>query len=148
MEFILANALQPLTEVVTTLTVGQFIVVDCLIGLPEPGLPYSQAARTPGGWYCEVVSGAFLPADVWPINELALRRMGWNAPYPVHPDDNWSSELPLDSDVASHLLGGLRYGRCCPESAFVRWSVGTFPSGPDGGLPLPVDLPHHLDLAA
>ena len=144
----MANATQPLTEVVMALTVGQFVVVDCLVGLAESGLPYSQTARTPDGWYCEVVSAAFLPAHVWPINELALRRMGWNAPYPEHPDDNWSTELPLNAAVAELLLDGLRKGRCCPDNTLVRWAVGTFPSGPDGGLPLDADLPGDLDLAA
>ena len=130
------------------MTPGQFVIVECAVALPQIEHPYAQAARTADGWYCEVVSSAFLPAHVWPIDELVLRRMGWSPPDRAQTDDNWSAELPLNADVASRLLDGLRYGRCCPDRALVRWSVGTFPSGPDGGLPLPGDLPHHLDLAA
>jgi len=38
--------------------------------------PYAQCAPEPDGWYCEVVSQTYLPATAWPIDEVALRRLG------------------------------------------------------------------------
>lgn len=148
MALIWTDTQQTLARTVAALLPGQFVIVENVVGLPDSDLPYAQAARSVDGWYCEVVSDAFLPAPVWPIDELALRRLGWSPPDPAQPDDNWSTELPLNADIAKLLLEGLRKGRCCPDDAPLRWSVGTFPSGPDGGLPLDADLPSDLDLAA
>lgn len=118
--------------------IGQFLIVEFAppAGSDEP--PYVQAARDPSGWYLEVVSEFYLPRDVWPIDELALRRRGWIAPVDV--DQNWWQRVEdpasLD-DVARRLVDGLVAGRCCAGEGELNVSIGTFPSGPDGGLPLP-----------
>ena len=109
---------------------GQFAIVECAVDLDPDDFPYVQAARSADGWYCEVVSRTYLPATAWPIDEVALRRLGWSPP---GDGDNWHREAALADDVASLLLTGLRQGRACPDDASLNWWVGTFPPGPDNG---------------
>ena len=119
-----------LAIVLELLRPGQFAVIECAVDLDPDDFPYVQAARTTDGWYCEVVSQAHLPATAWPIDEVALRRLGWGPP---DDGENWHREAAVDDGVAGLLLEGLRYGRACPDDASLSWWVGTFPSGPDDG---------------
>ena len=100
--------------------------------------PYAQCAREIDSWYCEVVSQHYLAASTWPIHELALRRAGW-----LLPDDetaNWWRNADAPDSAGQLLVEGLRRGRLCTDPELFAWSVGTFPSGPDGGEPLPVPV--------
>lgn len=132
--------------VLTGIRHGQFLVVEYDISDSLDPLPYAQCAREVDGWYCEVVSQYYLEGARWPIDELALRRAGW-----LLPDDqtaNWWRSADSSTSAACHVLEGLRRGRCCPDPDVVAWSVGTFPSGPDGGEPVPVPSDHVLVPAA
>jgi hypothetical protein len=98
--------------------------------------PYAQAAREVGGYYCELVSEAYLPSVEWPIDEIAIRRQGWTPPDP--DTQNWWT-VAESADLAARLLvDGLRHGRRCDELSAFTWRDGTFPGGGgDGGEPLP-----------
>lgn len=125
-------------------TPGQFLVLEYLTDEDLPVDPYAQAALDPGGWRCEVVSAHYLPAHRWPSDELALARTGWLAP--DDRTDNWW--LPdVDLVLAARLLvDALWDGRACTDPDRYAISIGTFPTGPDGGEPLPV--PDNLPMAA
>ncbi len=82
------------------------------------------------------MSQNYLPADRWPIDELNLRRGGWVPP--ADDTENWWQEVDTSDGAASLLIAGLRAGRMCPDPDHFTWSIGTFPSGPDGGEPVPV----------
>ena len=72
----------------------------------------------------------------WPIDELALRRAGW-----LLPDDetaNWWQGADSARIAAERLVQGLRAGRLCPDPQAFSCRGGTFPSGPDGGEPVPL----------
>jgi hypothetical protein len=126
------------------ITPGQFLVLEYLTEDDLPVEPYAQAALDPGGWYCEVVSDWYLPAHRWPMNELALARAGWQVRDDV-TDNWWCADVDLAS--AAHLLvDALWNGRSCTDPDRFAISVGTFPTGPDGGEPIPV--PDELPLAA
>ena len=117
---------------------GQFLLIEYdTHGTWDPR-PYAQCAREVDSWYCEVVSQHYLSATTWPIDELALRRAGW-----MLPDDetaNWWRNADSADAAAVLLVEGLRRGRLCTDPELFAWSVGTFPSGPDGGEPLPVPV--------
>lgn len=118
---------------------GQFVLVEFVEheGVPpwDPW-PYAQCMWEPDGWYCEVVSANFLPAERWPLDELTLRRAGWRAP--AGPEDNWSIETLTAELAASAMVEALRRGRDCDDPRRYRWEVGTLPADPDGGEPVPV----------
>lgn len=123
---------------------GQFLLIEYLPNTDLPVEPYAQAALDPGGWYCEVVSDRYLPAHRWPLDEVALVREGW-----LQPDsdtDNWWRGDVLLGAAADLLVTGLWVGRGCTDENRYAISVGTFPTGPDGGEPLPE--PEALPLAA
>ncbi len=123
---------------------GQFLVIEYLRGAGLPVDPYAQAALDPGGWYCEVVSTYHLPAHRWVLDELALARDGWRSP-DADTDNWWLPDVPL-GDAAALLMEALWIG--CGRTDLDRYaiSVGTFPTGPNGGETLPV--PEALPLAA
>jgi hypothetical protein len=123
---------------------GQFLLVEYLSGEDLPVDPYSQAALDPGGWYCEAVSGYYLPSHRWVLDELAMARHGWRSP-DGDTDNWWRPNVPL-TDAATLLVDALWIARGCTDQDRYAISVGTFPSGPDGGLPLPT--PQGLPLAA
>lgn len=117
---------------------GQFLLLEYDALRTWDPRPYAQCAREVDSWYCEVVSQHYLGATQWPIDELALRRAGW-----LLPDDetaNWWLNAESAEATAALLVEGLRLGRMCPDPEKFAWSVGTFPSGPDGGEPLPVPV--------
>ena len=122
-----------LDPVVQSVPWGSFVLVQHGDG---DRVPYAQGAPGPAGWYLEVVSAAYLPVEVWPLDEPWLTHAGW-----LEPDGEtlnwWLSRVPAD-DVAGLLLDGLRHGRGCSDPSLVQVSVGRFPDGPDGGEPLPV----------
>jgi len=133
-----AGQIQVIDSVLQFVQVGQFAIVEYRLADAVEDPPYAQAAREPSGWYLEVVSEFYLPRDVWPIDELALRREGWLPPADV--EENWWMRLDGSAslhEVARHLVDGLAQGRCCAGDGELSISIGTFPSGPDGGLPLP-----------
>ncbi len=117
---------------------GWFAVLD-FVAKPQGDAPYAQVALEPSGWYLEVVSDWYLPRHEWPIDELALRRAGWSPP--VEVSDNWlrydSAQLSL-GDLAALLVDALIVGRCCDAAGEFRVTTGAFPSGPDGGEPVPL----------
>jgi hypothetical protein len=117
---------------------GQFLLIEYDALRTWDPRPYAQCAREVDSWYCEVVSQNYLGAAQWPIDELTLRRSGW-----LLPDDetaNWWLNAESADAAAMLLVEGLRLGRLCPDPGAFAWSVGTFPSGPDGGEPLPVPV--------
>ena len=118
---------------------GQFVIVQhCALLDPNP---YVQAAPDgAGGWYCEVVSEAYLPATVWPIDGWYLMAAGWTPP--TDPRDNWSRTADSPAHAAQLLADGLRYGRVCPDWQPVIWRTAWFPRPPDDGPEdPPADLP-------
>lgn len=122
-----------LDEVGRSVGWGSFVLVQYGSG---DEVPYAQGAPGPAGWYVEVVSAAYLPAEMWPLDEEWLRGAGWR-----EPDGetlNWWRPRVTVDEVAGLLLDGLRLGRGCPDPTLVQVSVGRFPDGPDGGEPLPV----------
>ncbi len=119
-----AEAARDLAPVLQLMRPGQFAFIKCGVDVDPEDFPYVQAARLVDGWYCEVVSQAYLPATAWPFDELAFRRLEWLPPV---DRGNWHREVAPGRDVADRLLAGLRYGRACPARAVVRWWVGTFP---------------------
>ncbi len=141
-----SNLLADIEQLLSSAKVGDFAIVDFVPEGREGNGPYVQAAHEPSGWYLEVVSDRFLPRSDWPINELALRRCGWTPPADV--DDNWSRFEEGEEDVralAVLMHEGLVAGRVCVGAGSFRLTVGTFPPGPDGGLPL---RGHRLALVA
>jgi hypothetical protein len=127
------GALEQLANRLAILQPGQFLIVECGATHDDAFVPYAQAARDSDGWHCEVVSQHYLPASEWPIDEVVLARLGWRAP---GEGDNWNRRAALGDDVAGLLLGALHLGRLCPQEGPFSWVVGTFPRGPDGGLPV------------
>ena len=123
---------------------GQFLLLEFLSGEGLPVDPYAQAALDPGGWYCEVVSAHHLPTHRWVLDELALARQGWQPP-DSGTDNWWRGDVGLDQ-AAALLVDALWIGRGCTDMDRYAISFGTFPSGPDGGEPIPV--PRDLPLAA
>ena len=123
-----ADLVHDLTIDTAGMVLGQFVIVEHCAQL-DPN-PYVQAAPDRGGgWYCEVVSAAYLPAGVWPIDEGYLRRRGWTPP--ADPRDNWSRTADSPGQVAELLADGLRYGRLCPDWQQVMWRIHRFPRPPD-----------------
>jgi hypothetical protein len=114
---------------------GQFVIMQHCAQL-DPN-PYVQAAPDgAAGWYCEVVSVAYLPATVWPIDDWYLMAAGW---LPSRdPRDNWSRQGDTPAQVARLLADGLRHGRVCPDWQQVTWRTGRFPRPPEDG---PIDPP-------
>ena len=114
---------------------GTFVILEYEKETPWDPRPYAQCAREVEGWYCDVVSQSYLPRESWPIDELALRRAGW-----LLPDDetaNWRQGAVSARIAAERLVQGLRAGRLCPDPEAFSCRGGTFPSGPDGGEPVP-----------
>lgn len=128
-------------EALDTVQPGQFLLIEYLSGAGLPVDPYTQAALDPGGWYCEIVSTQHLSAHRWPIDEPALARRGWRSP-DGDTDNWWRPDVALDQ-AAALLVDALWIGRGCTVPDRYAISVGTFPSRPEGGEPLPVrqDLP-------
>ncbi len=116
-------------------TPGQFLLIEYLTDDDLPVEPYAQAALDPGGWHCEVVSDRYLPRHRWPIDHLALSAAGWRPPG-EGSDNYWVPDVDLGS-AATLLVRGLMLGRGCTDPDRYAISVGTFPSGPHGGEPLP-----------
>jgi len=117
---------------------GRFLIVQYDAEGKWDPRPYAQCAPEVDSWYCEVVSQNYLGAERWPIDELALRRMGW-----LLPDletANWWRDADSAEASGRLLVEGLRQGRLCTDPELFSWSVGSFPSGPDGGEPLPVPI--------
>ncbi len=106
-----------------------------LTGQDLPVDPYSQAALDPGGWHCETVSARHLPAHRWMLDELAVVRGGWRCP-DGDTDNWWRPDVPLN-EAAALLVDASWCARGCIDQDRYAISVGTFPSGPDGGLPMP-----------
>jgi hypothetical protein len=123
-------------EALANLRPNQFVILEYHPG-GEPE-PYAQAAYEMGGYHCELVSEECLPADLWPIDDVAIRRQGWTAPDSDTP--NWWTRAATAEQAAHHLVDGLRHGRRCPDPAAYTWWDGTFPDGGGGGEPLPA--PH------
>jgi hypothetical protein len=125
---------------------GRFLLIEYHAQGTWDPRPYAQCAREVDSWYCEVVSQNYLGASTWPIDELAMRRTGW-----LLPDDetaNWWRNAETAEQAAELLVDGLRHGRLCPDPEAFAWSVGTFPSGPDGGEPLPIPVEELIVQAA
>lgn len=123
-------------EALANLGPHQFLILEY-----HPGgafEPYSQAAHEMGGYHCELVSEEYLPADQWPIDDVAIRRLGWTGPDPDTP--NWWTWAVTAEQAARHLVDGLRHGRRCPDLSAYVWRDGTFPGGGGGGEPLPKPL--------
>ena len=115
----------------------QFIIVEYATGRPLTPEPYAQAADAgPNGMICEVVSGEYLPASQWPLDEVALRRAGWAAP--SQGTENWWRLVESADLVAAALVDGLRVGRACLDPQAFNWTVGTFPPSPGDGEPVPI----------
>lgn len=107
-----ADLVHDLTIDLEVLEPGQFVIVEHCAQL-DPN-PYGQAApEGGGGWHCEVVSEAYLPAGVWPIDEWYLMAAGWTPP--GDPRGNWSRTADSPARVARLLADGLRLGRVCPD---------------------------------
>ena len=125
-------------------TPGKFLILEYLTEEDLPVEPYAQAALDPGGWYCEVVSTHYLPGHRWSLDELALVRSGWHPP-DQQTDNWWRADVGLEH-AAGLLVDALWIARTCTDPDRYAISVGTFPSGPDGGEPVPV--PDELPIAA
>ena len=125
-----ADLVHDLTLDLGAIVPGQFVIVEHGAQL-DPN-PYVQAApERGGGWYCEVVSEAYLPAGVWPIDEGYLCAAGWTPP--TDSRDNWSRTADSPAQVAGLLADGLRHGRVCPDWQQVMWRTAWFPRPPDDG---------------
>ena len=124
-----------LDAVVSRVAWGSFVIVEYgRDGGDER--PYVQAAPGPAGWYAEVVSQAYLPAAVHPIDEAWLAAAGW-----LEPDGqtaNWWRTAVPTTEIAEVLIAGLRAGRGCADPKACTLRTGRFPDGPPGGEPLPV----------
>lgn len=136
---------QILREALESLRPGAFAVVD-VVPVDLVDAPYAQAALEPSGWYLEVVSDWYLPRDVWPIDDLALKRAGWVPP--SVDGDNWYRYEDAQTDVgvlSQLMLDALILGRRCDAGGPFQVTTGRFPTGPGGGEPLPTPM---LALAA
>lgn len=124
-----------ITKVLTELRWGQFAVFDYVDSLSDDA-PYAQIALNPGGYYCEVVSDAYLCADRWPLDEKTLLAAGWQI-----PDDAtlnwWMSGIDGPSEAAGLMTAALSEAHACRDASRVRWKIGAFPPPPDGGEPMP-----------
>lgn len=124
-----------LRDALDTLPAGSFVIVEFVPAdrhLDTP--PYAQAAHDPLDWCIEVVSERYLSVECWPIDAAALELLGF-AP---HGDrGNWQSRAVETVEVVDRLVDGLVKGRCCMDDGVFQVSFGTFPSGPDGGIPVP-----------
>lgn len=108
----------------------QFVIVEYYAGL-DPN-PYAQAASDAAGdWDCELVSGHYLPASTWPIDESYLVAAGW-AP-PVRPGENWSRRVDSPTEAATVLAESLRFGRAGFDPQVINWWTARFPPPPDDG---------------
>ncbi|MDO8309022.1 MAG: hypothetical protein Q7V58_11770 [Actinomycetota bacterium] len=120
--------------------------MDYAVDGPSEAVPYAQAAYDGAGWYCEVVSGIYLPGDQWSLDEVALRRAGWRMP--DRETANWWQLPSTAQEVGDLLVWALRDGRGCDDPARFAWTVGSFPPGPDGGKPVLIAQQDHMLLAA
>jgi hypothetical protein len=132
-------------ESARALIVGQFIVVDYATSHRLSPEPYAQATHAGPDLICELVSGEYLPASQWPLDEVALRRAGWAAP--SQGTENWWRLVEAADLVAAALVDGLRMGRACLDPEAFSWTVGTFPPSPGDGEPVPIPAPYPGDLA-
>jgi hypothetical protein len=126
------------------ITPGKFLLLEYLTEGDLPVEPYAQAALDPGGWYCEVVSAHHLPGHRWGLDEVALARSGWRPP-DLRTDNWWRADVDL-GHAAAFLVDALWIARACTDPDRYAISVGTFPSGPEGGEPMP--LPDEVPIAA
>lgn len=125
-----SDLVHDLTLDLTAMGLGEFVIVEHCAQL-DPN-PYVQAAPDRGGgWYCEVVSEAYLPGGVWPIDEWYLLAAGWTPPADLR--DNWSRTAHSPAHAAQLLADGLRHGRVCPDWQQVMWRTARFPRPPDDG---------------
>lgn len=129
-----------------SITPGQFLLLEYLTGDALPVEPYAQAALDPGGWYCEIVSAHHLPGHLRRLDELALVRDSWRAP-DSGTDNWWQSDVTLNA-AARLLVDALWFARDCTDPDLYAISIGTFPSGPRGGEPLPLSEWTDLVIAA
>lgn len=141
-----SDLLARVTDALATLRPGRFVLLEYHQSVTWDPCPYAQCAREVDGWYCEVVSEFYLSRELWPIDELALRRAGWLVPDGT--TDNWWRSVDAAADAAALLIEGLRSGRLCPDPGSFSCTVGTFPPGPDGGEPLPIPSEDDMLLAA
>ena len=108
---------------------GQFIIVSQ--GHPgESDGPYVQCAPDASGLYCEAASSSYLSANEWPIDEVFLRRVGWQLP--DAETGNWWRVEVEPAAAALCLTEALRLGRRCEDAAQVVIVTGWFPAPPGG----------------
>lgn len=113
---------------------GQFLTLDYDSG--DPGNePYAQLAVAPYALYLEVVSEHYLPPGQWPINTAALRTRGWSPP--DGDTANWWCTATGAHAAARSLVTALMVARACLDVERFSVSIGTFPSPPGGGEPVP-----------
>lgn len=113
---------------VSSLADRWFVIVEYCAGL-DPN-PYAQV--TPmlvGGYWCEVVSGAYLPLHRWPLDGMALRGHEWAPPGDAR--DNWSRHAKDAGAAARVMVQALRLGRACTDPQAFIWHTGRFPP-PEG----------------
>ena len=126
-----------LDTLVSTLPWGSFLIVEGSPDVFGESAPYAQGAPGPAGWYVEVVSEYYLPADdLHPIDTRWLTGLGFGPP--DGETQNWWRIGVTASDVPGLLIAGLRVGRGCVDGSAVLVRTGRFPDRPRGGEPLPV----------
>ena len=66
-------------DVIENLPPLHFLVVE-YVGSSHIAEPYAQLLSGSDGYYCEVVSENYVPAETWPIDRKWLAGAGWHAP--------------------------------------------------------------------
>ena len=129
------DLVREVTDVVATLPPGRFLVIE-YVARPHVGEPYAQLLPLSEGYYCEVVSEAYLPRAVWPIDPAWLSSAGWHEP--DAETDNWWQVVGDARAAALAMLTALHKGRGCSSPRAYVWWTGQSPPPPDGGEPLPI----------
>lgn len=117
-----------LAEEIQWLKDGDFLSVDYETGDPTYIL-YGQIAPEEGGFYAEVVSNQFMPADDWPLDAGYLQQAGWLPPEEDAP--NWFRSFTGAEAVAEGFLAAMRHGRGCTDPRRFSWDPAMFPEDLD-----------------
>ena len=97
---------------------------------------YVQVARDPVCLWCEAVSENYRPHEASALIAARLASDGWSIAGPTDDNHEAVRELPDAAGAAALLVRALHHGFGVASPSEIDVHGGSFPPGPDGGLPL------------